>query len=313
MGSDDSNRPGDDERTVWIPPKRPGPPPQQWYPPQPGPPQYPQQPGGWYQPQPQPGRGGMWKWIALTVVAVVVLVAAIIVIVKSTGGDGNSPGPTAAGTTSAVTTPGPATSAPGEPSATSSAAPGTIGADGLAALLLTPGELQEVVKAPVTAAGDGSTPIEQTTDRPDCGGVMLMPSTAGLDGANFTAVRTQLLRHADDPSRMRIQQWAIAFPDGPAAAAYLANESQRWSLCNMKTVSLTEGGTTSQWTVSVAMFSPSGAQLANLAHQQGAGDWWCNQQGMARGNVVVGASVCTVGTANLGGPVASQMAQKVPR
>lgn len=311
--------PGDDEQTVWIPPNRAASPPgagqSPWHPPAapppgmgagaPPPPPYP--PNQW---QPPRGNAGQWKWIALAAVGVLVIVGSVVVIARSGGEKAPAaapPGPSVSAAPSAAA--GSSQPATSTTPSTSEAPPESTGADGLTRYLLTQAEVQDALKEPVAAVADGTEPIAQTTDRADCGGALLMPTTYGLDGSGHTALATQLLQDPNDQGRIRVLQWVIGFPDGPAAAAYVANEYQRWGRCRLKTVSLTEDDRTSQWTVGVPQTTRT--QLTNLAHQRGAGDWWCQQTGVARSNVVVGAQVCQTGSSTKAMGLAGAMARKV--
>ncbi|CAJ1581742.1 sensor domain-containing protein [[Mycobacterium] wendilense] len=294
-GTDDPS--GDDEKTVWIPPNRPEPAQSQWNPapaPSPGT-SAPYPPNQW---QPPTGNRGQWKWIALAAVAVLAIVGSVVVIARS-GSDGAStatPGPTASSADAepAADESGDAPhsdATDSDPDSDPETEPEPTGLDALKRYLLTPAEVQDVLGEPVRAVADGTEPIVQTTDHPDCGGALLMPTTYGLDGAGHTDVVTQLLQNPDAQGAIRVLQWVIGFRDGPAAAAYLANENHRWDRCRFKTVSLTEDGQTSQWSMGVPQYT--GSQLSMLVHQRGAGEWWCQQAGVARGTVVVGAQVCS--------------------
>ena len=117
-----------------------------------------------------------------------------------------------------------------------------IGAAALDSVLLTPGDVNAVMGATLTAhppSGEMNEHRDLLRNR-NCLAVWQPVEAVIYDGSAWTGVRRQILRSPDtDDWTDRVVQSVVAFPSAPAARAFFSESADRWSKCTNHRLNIT--------------------------------------------------------------------------
>lgn len=175
----------------------------------------------------------------------VTFAVAVGVLAGCTSGDGGQPVPPTEPATSA-----PPSAAPAHPPVASgrpTTAPYHRG-EPLQGLLLGLDELHSSLGGRLEFAVDSDQPLTDVTDRPECGGVLSVPTDQVISQTSYEAMHVQVVVDTRG-SAADVTQFAIEFSDPAAAQRFLAGQVDMWKRCGKQQLSLTRADTVTQWEV----------------------------------------------------------------
>lgn len=122
------------------------------------------------------------------------------------------------------------------------APPPPVAAAALDNVLLSPGDVDAVMAAPMTAhpANSEMADHRDLLRNRSCLAIWQPTEAAIYDGTGWTAVRRQVLRAPDiDDWTDRVVQSVVSFPTRAAAGAFFSESADRWSKCTNHRLTIT--------------------------------------------------------------------------
>ncbi len=236
-------------------------------------------------------------WALCGVAVAAMIVIASIVVVAVAAGSAND-----AGTS-------PRTTSTPQPTAATPAPIVPVGS--LPGLLLDAGTVSTIMGSNLTVnqAATSTRLYNDTTDRPECGGVWANANRDVYEGSGWVSVQSQSLREPIDDFRHLVFQSVISFSSAEAAANFVAKEAKRWPQCAGGTIIATSPSSTPQiWRITSV--STRDGVLTALPVQQRAGGWHCQRALTARNNVVVDVEACGPNLIDQGAAIARYIANR---
>ncbi len=232
---------------------------------------------------PQPSRK---KWLIAGAAALAAVVAIVAAVLFFTGQP--SPKPSAA-------LAGPAGPAPSD----------------LIAILLSVADTNAIMDTNMQVANQ----TEQTLTAPGtvsnstCVGAVDSLQAQVYQGSGFTEVRGQGLHSTNPPHR--VYEAAIEFPTAERAHEFVRTSANNWKACAGQTVTVTNGGESTQWTFGELNGAPP--RIVQRHTEAVANGRECQHVLSAVSRVVIEVQACGQGSSitNQGGQIADQMAARV--
>ncbi|MGE2818027.1 sensor domain-containing protein [Mycobacterium heidelbergense] len=258
--------------------------------------------------RPRPTSQRTWLLLGAGVVVVVLALGVGLVALVAAGGSSKPREASAHSAAPSAPSAQPSTVAPVPPPAP------LLQPEALGSLLLDTASINSIMgtrELVVNPAGTTDKLYNDTTDKPECGGVWANANKFAYAGSGWQAVQTQYLREQDHP-RHEVYQSVVSFPTAKAAKDFVATETKRWALCNGTSVTTTTPNTTPQswW---IATVSQQGDMLTSLANREGAQGLGCQHALTARNNVVVDVSTCGWDVTEQSSAIATKIAERISR
>jgi len=244
-------------------------------------------PQGAWQHADRPGRGNSrraWVFIGAAAAVIAALVATLVAVLAAYGGAAATP-----------------------------AAGPAVTVDALPAMLLDPVAVNEVMRATAMAVNPALTSTalyEDTTDKPECGGVSANANLGVYSGSGWSSAQTRYLREPTEPTEHEVFESVIGFSSADAAAKFVAAQSNKWPVCNGRYVTTTSprGVPRTRW---VSTVSQENGMLTASSVEEGGRAWVCQHALTARNNVVVDVQACGSNVMQQGAAIAKMLADRI--
>ena len=183
----------------------------------------------------------------------------------------------------------------------------------LPAMLLDPVAVNEVMRATAMAVNPALTSTalyEDTTDKPECGGVSANANLGVYSGSGWSSAQTRYLREPTEPTEHEVFESVIGFSSADAAAKFVAAQSNKWPVCNGRYVTTTSprGVPRTRW---VSTVSQENGMLTASSVEEGGRAWVCQHALTARNNVVVDVQACGSNVMQQGAAIAKMLADRI--
>jgi hypothetical protein len=298
------------QRPVRVDAWAPSPQPQPWTatPPRPGTPatSWAAAPPAWAYPMPPRPASPRRRWLPAGMAAsVVVLAAAAALVATLASHSSHTPAAAVADSPAAASGPTiPAASAP---------AP-RVRDEALPVLLLDPSAVNAVMGT-ADLAVNPKLSIDRlyndTTDKPECGGVWANANKDVYAGSAWQAVQTRYLREPDRPQH-EVYESVVSFPTTAAAKDFVTAEATRWPVCRDTALTTTNPALPAQ-TWWIGAVSQDGDVLTSVANREGAAGYTCQHALTARSNVVIDTVACGWDVTQQGSTIAQRIAEQISR
>jgi hypothetical protein len=249
---------------------------------------------------PAPAAGSRRRWLPIGIAASAAALAATVGVVATVT---HSSHDTADHPVSAAAAP-----------SVAPAAPPVVRDESLPALLLDTATVNAVMVSTDLVVNPKLTSAKlfnDTTDKPECGGVWANANLGAYTGSGWQAVQTQALRERDHP-RHEVYQSVVSFPSADAAKDFVTKEGQRWPLCANTSLTTTNPNLAPQtWVITGT--SQDDEVLTSVSKREGSGGYTCQHALTARNNVVVDAEACGWDIGQQGSTIARRIAEQITR
>jgi hypothetical protein len=199
------------------------------------------------------------------------------------------------------------------PTAISRPAAPTVAPSALPGLLLDPAAINAIMGTTALEVEPVLTTThlyDDTTDRPECGGVSANANKTVYAGSGWANVQSQHLLELATLDDHNVYQSVVSFTSAKAAADFVAAESDRWKLCKGTSITTTSQDLPPQlWWVDTV--TDHGGLLAAISSPENSRGWGCEHALTARNNIVIDVEACDNNVLFQATKIATQIAQRV--
>lgn len=179
-------------------------------------------------------------------------------------------------------------------------------------VLLSIGELNGIMgstQMKVTSELDEMTDHSADVTDPDCLGAVYGAEEPVYDGTDWTAVRDQVAREADDDNDHWVEQTAVLYPKGQNAEDFFDESAQTWENCANDAIGVGDGDYL--WELEDV---ETGDQLiTQMTRQEGADGWACQHALSFVSNLTVEAWACGYSITNEAADIANAMIENAAK
>ncbi|OHV02752.1 sensor domain-containing protein [Mycobacterium talmoniae] len=200
------------------------------------------------------------------------------------------------------------------PAATLGRAPEPLAASALRGLLLTEGELDNILDTSgMTVVGSAEKMYVNHTPDDDCLAAWVNTDEKVYAGTDWSAVRRQELHEDREDYRHAVFQSVVSFDDSLAADKAATDQAKSWQRCDNRRINERDVDNPDDpdhfWSLETAEEQDGIHTMIRVA--EGTGGWSCQRGLTARNNVVIDVDACGENITDEGAKIAEQIADKV--